>query len=412
MDETPNMKLPYIMAAQAQKHVTHNEAIRMLDAVVQLSVLDRGLITPPVSPADGERYIVAVAATGAWAGKDNQVAAWQDNAWIFYTPLEGWLCWVGDEDKLVNWDGSGWIGVSADTSEIQNANHVGVNATADDSNRLAVSSPATLFNHEGNGHQIKINKALSTDTASQLFQTGFSGRAEFGLTGDDDFHIKLSPDGSVWREGLKAKYVGGAAQVEIGEHDDKADKLVFNAKTTNGTNVQYSIGDHGVLNAFEFRKPTSNTDLNSAAYYLFNSVGCLTAGNPFWQGMHFAGPAVTESGGNKFPRVSQYWSATLKDDPTDLKFVIRTANTGGLKTDLQFETVNDGDVVFKPGTSGGVAKFDGPALLKSYTVATVPSASASGAGAQIYVSNETGGPVPVFSDGVNWRRVTDRIIIS
>lgn len=48
----------------------------------------------------------------------------------------------------------------------------------------------------------------------------------------------------------------------------------------------------------------------------------------------------------------------------------------------------------------------------SYTVATVPSASAVGAGAQIYVSNETGGAVLAFSDGTNWRRVTDRAIIS
>ena len=56
MDETPNLRLPYIMAAQSQKHVTHNEAIRALDAVVQLSVLDRDLSTPPGSPADGARY--------------------------------------------------------------------------------------------------------------------------------------------------------------------------------------------------------------------------------------------------------------------------------------------------------------------------------------------------------------------
>ena len=66
MDDTPNLGLPYIMAAQSQKHVTHNEAIRALDAIVQLSVLDRDLSTPPTTPADGARYIVASSPTGAW----------------------------------------------------------------------------------------------------------------------------------------------------------------------------------------------------------------------------------------------------------------------------------------------------------------------------------------------------------
>ena len=35
-----------------------------------------------------------------------------------------------------------------------------------------------------------------------------------------------------------------------------------------------------------------------------------------------------------------------------------------------------------------------------------------GAGAQVFVSNESGGAVPAFSDGTNWRRVTDRAIVT
>lgn len=76
MSQTPNLSLPYIAAAQAQKHVTHNDAIRALDAIVQLAVLDLNLATPPASPTEGDRYIVAASATGAW---------------MFYAPKEGWL---------------------------------------------------------------------------------------------------------------------------------------------------------------------------------------------------------------------------------------------------------------------------------------------------------------------------------
>jgi hypothetical protein len=64
---------------------------------------------------------------------------------------------------------------------------VGVNAAADSTNRLAVSSVASLFNHAGAGHQMKINKNAAADTASILFQTGFSGRAEMGTAGSDDY---------------------------------------------------------------------------------------------------------------------------------------------------------------------------------------------------------------------------------
>jgi hypothetical protein len=54
-DATIHLLLPYILAAQAQKHVTHNEALRILDGLVQLSVLDRDLTAPPAGPADGDR---------------------------------------------------------------------------------------------------------------------------------------------------------------------------------------------------------------------------------------------------------------------------------------------------------------------------------------------------------------------
>jgi Protein of unknown function (DUF2793) len=69
MTSTPHLGLPLIAAAQAQKHVTHNEALFGLDALVHLAVRDRDLATPPAEPDDGDRYIVPVGAVGAWAGR-------------------------------------------------------------------------------------------------------------------------------------------------------------------------------------------------------------------------------------------------------------------------------------------------------------------------------------------------------
>lgn len=111
MADSTNLLLPYIAASQAQKHITHNEALRLLDGVVQLSVLDRNLTAPPGSPADGARYLVASGATGAWAGWDGSIAMWSDGAWYRLLPRSGWICWVQDESLAIVWTGSAWVGL-------------------------------------------------------------------------------------------------------------------------------------------------------------------------------------------------------------------------------------------------------------------------------------------------------------
>ncbi|MBU2583147.1 MAG: DUF2793 domain-containing protein [Alphaproteobacteria bacterium] len=212
MVETDNLRLPYLMAAQAQKHVTHNEALRSLDAIVQLAVEDRDLTAPPVAPADGARYLIASPAAGDWTGHDGEIAAYQDAAWMFHAPREGWMAWVSDEDTALVYDGSGWATLSAGggSGSVNPTPLVGINATADTTNRLSLASPASLFNHAGAGHQLKVNKAAVADTSSLLYQTAFSGRAEMGLTGDDDFHFKVSADGTIWNEAIVIDKSSGA----------------------------------------------------------------------------------------------------------------------------------------------------------------------------------------------------------
>jgi hypothetical protein len=63
-----------------------------------------------------------------------------------------------------------------------------------------------------------LNKAAPTDTASLLFQTGFSGRAEMGTSGSDDFAIKVSPDGNTFRTALSIDADNGAVQFQTGQN--------------------------------------------------------------------------------------------------------------------------------------------------------------------------------------------------
>jgi hypothetical protein len=200
--------MPFIMPSQAQANVTHNEALIRLDGCVQLSAIDRTHTAPPVSPAEGDRYLVADAATGAFAGHDGEIAYFADGAWLFLVPREGWLCWLDDEARLLVRHAGGWQVMAGDGAELVPL--MGVNTAADTTNRLIVRSAAALFTHDGAGHQLKLNKAAAADTASLLFQTAFSGRAEIGLVGDDDFVFKVSPDGSSFLEAIRIDRSSGS----------------------------------------------------------------------------------------------------------------------------------------------------------------------------------------------------------
>ena len=203
---TPNLALPYIAAAQAQKHVTHNAALDLLDGLVQLSVKDRDLAALPASPAEGDRYIVAAGATGAWAGWDGDVAMFSGGAWLRLSPQAGWRVWIEDEAVLLVFDGTSWTGVTPDA--LQNLTRLGLGTTADAANPFAVKLNAALWTaltvaEGGNGDlRVTLNKETAAGVLSFLLQSGFSGRAELGLLGSDDLTLKVSPDGTAWLDAL------------------------------------------------------------------------------------------------------------------------------------------------------------------------------------------------------------------
>ncbi|HXK54729.1 MAG TPA: DUF2793 domain-containing protein, partial [Hyphomicrobiales bacterium] len=108
MSDTPRMALPLIEAAQAQKHVTHNEALVVLDALAHLFLLDRDLADPPASPAEGDAWLVASPASGAWTGQEGRIAFRIDGDWRFYSPFKGLRAYIGDEQSVIIHDGAGW----------------------------------------------------------------------------------------------------------------------------------------------------------------------------------------------------------------------------------------------------------------------------------------------------------------
>lgn len=219
-DTTLHLGLPFLAAAQAQKHVTVNAALSRVDAVTQLCVLDRTLTAPPAAPAEGDRHLVAAGATGAWAGRDGQIAAFTDGAWEFFTPEEGWLVWVVAENALLVLSGGAWK--TPVTGTIGNLDALGIGTDPDATNRFAAKLNNALWTARGTGEggsgdlRTVLNKEAAGNVLTLIFQSGWAGRAELGLAGDDNFSLKVCDDAWAWREALRVDRLTAEVRTPVG----------------------------------------------------------------------------------------------------------------------------------------------------------------------------------------------------
>lgn len=112
MPQTPRIGLTYLQAAQAQKEVTVNEGLRLLDLVVSPSVEGVLVDTPPASPAAGACYIVGNSPQGAWAGHAEALAGFGDGGWRFLGPIEGLTVFDKASSQFATFSGGAWeVGV-------------------------------------------------------------------------------------------------------------------------------------------------------------------------------------------------------------------------------------------------------------------------------------------------------------
>jgi Protein of unknown function (DUF2793) len=109
MSNTPRLGLPLLQAAQAQKHVTVNEALVLVDGASQLTLLSVAMNTPPSLASDGDCYAVAVGGVNEWAGHDGEVAVRSNGGWVFLVPQRGWRAHVVDLERPALFDGAGWV---------------------------------------------------------------------------------------------------------------------------------------------------------------------------------------------------------------------------------------------------------------------------------------------------------------
>lgn len=108
MSETIRWALPLLAAGQAQKEITHNEALLAIDRVLQLAVVSRSVSVPPASAAAGAAYVVGDTPIDAWADSAGTIATFDGSGWVITSPRPGCLAWVADEAQFIVFDGSAW----------------------------------------------------------------------------------------------------------------------------------------------------------------------------------------------------------------------------------------------------------------------------------------------------------------
>jgi hypothetical protein len=106
---TDRFALPLIIAGQAQKEVWHNEALMLIDALVQPTVVAMAPAAVPTTPALGACWVVGGSPTGSWAGKAHQLACWTSGGWRFVMPRDGMTVWSFADGVSARYVGGMWV---------------------------------------------------------------------------------------------------------------------------------------------------------------------------------------------------------------------------------------------------------------------------------------------------------------
>jgi hypothetical protein len=108
-DPTARWALPLLAAGQAQKEVTHNEALALIDLILDPLVEVVGATTPPEAPEPGRCWVVGAGASGAWSGQDAMLAGWTAGGWRFAAPQQGGAVRVRATGAVHRWTGAAWL---------------------------------------------------------------------------------------------------------------------------------------------------------------------------------------------------------------------------------------------------------------------------------------------------------------
>lgn len=164
---TSNLGLPHLASGGGEQIAAHNEGLTFLDFAVMPTVVNRSNTSPP-SPTTGDCFIVKATGSGAWLGKDNNLAYWTGTGWKFLAPDVGWRAWIEEEKSIATFTGSKWHAGVGDanfcglmTSATAALGNVGVRTNVPWQSQVTDITNSQTFTHSTstNNHQVTVLEA-------------------------------------------------------------------------------------------------------------------------------------------------------------------------------------------------------------------------------------------------------------
>lgn len=249
---TPNLQAVELVTNQANPENTYNSNLLILDALVMANIIDSTLTIPPGSPNNGDRYIPATTATGAWVGEENNIAYYY-NGWYFFTPQPGWAIYDETDDLYKIWSGTAWIAPQMDPEVIDTAFRVlkSTDATSKMAFDMSKIQTATTVNFIMPNGDVEFAKTKLDATAAPTINDDITlfyepGSIWIDQTNNKGYLCVDNTDGAaVWREMAAATGTGDVTGPVSG-----TDNAIVRMDGTGGKTIQNSgvlVDDNNAL---------------------------------------------------------------------------------------------------------------------------------------------------------------------
>jgi hypothetical protein len=308
--------------------------------------------------------------------------------------------------------------------ELQNIALLGVGTQADAANPFAAKLNKALWTAksiaEGGDGDLRytLNKESTADSLSLLMQTGYSGRAELGLTGTDDLTVKVSADGAVWTTALTIDRASGYATVAGNPTNPlgiatKQYAVARAGDTMTGDLTITQVGPSDIRNISD----GSSSAATLESYRTGATAHCSIVGNAAYGSLAAPG-LIGAADVDLFELSARAWNGSAFGQQARIAFVSSEIHSAGaLGVDCVVSCTPAGSTVrqdvMRVSAATGLSMFGANTVvdqnrhlrLRSYTISTLPSAAAS-AGQVIFCSDLGGGGAQLVSDGTKWRRAS------
>ena len=274
-DTSSNLELPFILPSQAQKHVIHNEALQILDVLVQLTAISSSKSVPPSGAKEADIYIIAKSATGVWSGHEHDIAVYRTQSWHFYTPRVGWRAYIVDQNMQIVYTGQHWV--LDGPTKLQNLTLFGVNAKATPAVPVHIRANTAVWSAKsisdgGSGSMVQVlEREAMTDDLGFTLKTNGVCTALLGQFGSDRFRVSVSLDGKSFLEALSVNTPTGIIDFEALPRFKSTINFDQYIPLDEWVRVSMNVGEYNAQNAFDasnnvFTAPVAGTYLMGACY--------------------------------------------------------------------------------------------------------------------------------------------------